>query len=76
MTSTEPFVPMTGRSQPTYGDQPLVEMLGHIQKTHPGMNMAVEVFSHDQRSYSVNEAARVSAIAMKRLLKRIDDAAR
>jgi sugar phosphate isomerase/epimerase len=72
MTSPEPFVPMTGRSQPGYGDLPLIEILRHLFKIEPGINIAVEVFSVEQRAYSLNEAARVSAVAMRRLLDRVD----
>jgi sugar phosphate isomerase/epimerase len=74
MTSPEPFVPMTGRSQPGYGDLPLQEILAHVWRIQPGMNIAVEVFSAEQRAYSVNEAARVSAVALGRLFAKLDAA--
>lgn len=74
MSSLEPFVPMTGRSQPGYGDLPLREILAHLWHIQPDMNIAVEVFSVEQRAYGANEAARVSAVAMRRLLERLDAA--
>jgi sugar phosphate isomerase/epimerase len=73
MTTKEPYVPRTGRSQPSYGDLPLVEIATHLLKTYPGINLAVEVLSDEQRAYSVDEAARVSAIAMRRLFARLSE---
>jgi sugar phosphate isomerase/epimerase len=72
MTSTLPYVPITGRSQPTYGDLPLVPIMNHLRKTFPDINVAAEIFSNEQRDYSVDEAARVTAIAMRRLFARLD----
>jgi sugar phosphate isomerase/epimerase len=72
ITSPEPYVPMTGRSQPGYGDLPLIEVLRHLFKIQSGINAAVEVFSVEQRAYSLNEAARVSAHALRRLLDEVD----
>jgi hypothetical protein len=72
ITSPEPYVPMTGRSQPGYGDLPLIEILRHLFKIQSGINAAVEVFSVEQRAYSLNEAARVSALALRRLLDEVD----
>ncbi len=71
MHTTKPYVPMTGRLQPGDGDLPLAEIVRHLLKTHPGMNVAVEVFSDEQRAYSPDEAARVSAAAMSRLFSRL-----
>jgi sugar phosphate isomerase/epimerase len=76
ITSPEPFVPMTGRSQPGYGDLPLIDMLAHLLRISPSINIAVEVFSVEQRAYSLNEAARVSAVAMQRLFARLDAGSR
>jgi hypothetical protein len=35
------------------------------------MSIGVEIFSLEQRAYSFNEAARVSAVAMKRLFDQL-----
>jgi sugar phosphate isomerase/epimerase len=74
MTSPESYVPMTGRSQPGYGDLPLVEILSRLLRIQPGINIAVEVFSVEQRAYSLNEAARVSAVALRRVFAKLDGA--
>jgi sugar phosphate isomerase/epimerase len=74
MTSTEPFVPMTGRSQPGYGDLPLIDIAMHLLRINPSLNIAVEVFSVEQRAYGLNEAARVAAVAMRRLFAKLDAA--
>lgn len=76
MTSPEPFVPMTGRSQPGYGDLPLIDILAHLLRINPTLNLAVEVFSVEQRAYSLNEAARISAVALRRLFARLDAGSR
>jgi len=71
MTTKDPYVPMTGRSQPSYGDLPLEAVMNHLLTICPGMNVGVEVFSDEQRAYSIDEAARVSALAMRRLFSRL-----
>jgi sugar phosphate isomerase/epimerase len=72
MTSREPYQSMTGRAQPGYGDLPLVEILSQVFSLHPDMCVGVEVFSAEQRAYSSSEAARVCAVALGRLLERVD----
>ncbi len=67
----QPYVPMSGRFLPGFGELPLVEILTPVLRAHPDMAVGVEVLNDELRAMPVDGAAAAAGDALRDVLARV-----
>jgi sugar phosphate isomerase/epimerase len=70
----QPYVPMSGRLMPGYGDLPLLDILAPVLDTHPTLAVGIEVLNDELRSEPAEQAAAGAGRALRSLVDRLPPA--